>query len=292
VVGQHYGKVRALINDHGEQVQQAGPSMPVEVQGLSGVPQAGDEFVVVTDEKLARNVSASRKLKAREVELATATRISLDNLFEKMAESETKELKVVLRADVQGTLEAFGQAAQKLSTEAIRVRVLHEGTGGITENDVQLAAASEAIIIGFNVRPPAKVVELAEREGVDIRSYDVSYHALEDIQKAMTGMLEPVFQERALGTAEVRQTFHISKVGTIAGCLVTAGKVERNARVRVVRDGTVVFTGKILSLKRVKDDAREVLTGFECGISIERFNDIKVGDLLEVYAIDEIAATL
>ncbi|OQX20077.1 MAG: translation initiation factor IF-2 [Desulfobulbaceae bacterium A2] len=292
VVGQHYGKVRALINDHGEQVQQAGPSMPVEVQGLSGVPQAGDEFVVVTDEKLARNVSASRKLKAREVELATATHISLDNLFEKMAESETKELKVVLRADVQGTLEAFGQAAQKLSTEAIRVRVLHEGTGGITENDVQLAAASEAIIIGFNVRPPAKVVELAEREGVDIRSYDVIYHALEDIQKAMTGMLEPVFQERALGTAEVRQTFHISKVGTIAGCLVTAGKVERNARVRVVRDGTVVFTGKILSLKRVKDDAREVLTGFECGISIERFNDIKVGDLLEVYAIDEIAATL
>ncbi len=292
VVGQHYGKVRTLTNDRGEQIQQAGPSIPVEVQGLSGVPQAGDEFVVVTDEKLARSVSASRKLKAREVELASATRISLDNLFEKMAESETKELRVILRADVQGTLEAFGQAAQKLSTEAIRVRVLHEGTGGITENDVQLAAASEAIIIGFNVRPPAKVVELADREGVDIRSYDVIYHALEDIQKAMTGMLEPVFQERALGTAEVRQTFHISKVGTIAGCLVTNGKVERNGRVRVVRDGTVVFTGKILSLKRVKDDAREVLTGFECGISIERFNDIKVGDLLEVYAIDEIAATL
>jgi len=292
VVGQQYGKVRTLTNDHGEQVQEAGPSMPVEVQGLSAVPQAGDEFVVVTDERLARSVSSARRLKAREAELAQATRISLDNLFEKMAESETKELKVVLRADVQGTLEAFGQAAQKLSTEAIRVRVLHEGTGGITENDVQLAAASEAIIIGFNVRPPAKVVELAEREGVDIRSYDVIYHALEDIQKAMTGMLEPVFQERALGTAEVRQTFHISKVGTIAGCQVASGKVERNARVRVVRDGTVVFTGKIISLKRVKDDAREVLAGFECGIGIERFNDLKVGDILEVFAVDEVAATL
>ncbi|MFA5716649.1 MAG: translation initiation factor IF-2 [Desulfobulbaceae bacterium] len=292
VAGQFSGKVRSLTNDRGVQVQEAGPSMPVEVQGLSGVPQAGDEFVVVTDEKMAKSVSEARQLKAREHELASASKVSLDNLFEKMAEQDLKELRVVLRADVQGTLEAFGQAAEKLSTEAIRVRVLHEGAGSITESDVHLAAASDAIIIGFNVRPSIKVKELAEKEQVDIRFYDVIYHALEDIEKAMVGMLEPTFEEKVIGTAEVRQTFHVPKVGTVAGCAVIDGKLERNARVRVMRDGVVIYTGNISSLKRFKEDVKEVQTGYECGVSVENFNDIKVGDLLEAFVMEEVAASL
>ncbi len=266
--------------------------MPVEVQGLSGVPQAGDEFVVVTDDKMAKNVSGSRQLKMREHELALGSKVSLDNLFEKMAEQELKELRVVLRADVQGTLEAFGQTAEKLSTDVIRVRVLHEGAGSITENDVHLAAASDAIIIGFNVRPTVKVKELAEQEHVDIRFYDVIYHALEDIEKAMVGMLDPVFVERVIGTADVREIFHAPKIGTIAGCTVVDGKIERNSKVRVMRDGVVIYTGNVGSLRRFKDDVKEVLTGFECGIGVENFNDIKVGDQLEAFVMDEVAATL
>ena len=292
VSGQFSGKVRSLNNDRGVQVKEAGPSVPVEVQGLSGVPQAGDEFIVLTDEKMAKNVSESRQLKAREYELASASKVSLDNLFEKMAEQDLKELRVVLRADVQGTLEAFGQAAEKLSTDEIRVRVLHEGAGTITENDIHLAAASDAIIIGFNVRPTVKVKELAEQEKVDIRFYDVIYHALEDIEKAMVGMLEPTFEERVIGTADVRQTFHVPKIGTIAGCAVVDGKIERNANVRVMREGVVIYTGNVGSLKRFKEDAKEVLTGYECGIGVENFNDIKVGDQLEAFVMDEVAATL
>lgn len=292
VAGLYSGKVRSLTNDRGEQVREAGPSMPVEVQGLSGVPSAGDEFVVVKDEKMAKSVSAARQLKARETELASASKVSLDNLFEKIAEQEVKELRVILRADVQGTLEAFGQAAEKLSTDEIRVRVLHEGTGSITENDIHLAAASDAIIIGFNVRPTVKVKELAEREQVDVRSYDVIYHALEDIQKAMVGMLEPSYEEQVIGTAEVRETFQVPKVGTIAGCFVIDGKIERNAGVRVMRDGVVIYNGKIASLRRFKDDVKEVQSGYECGIGVENFNDIKVGDHLEAYTMIEVEATL
>ncbi len=292
VAGIYSGKVRSLTNERGEQVQEAGPSIPVEVQGLSGVPQAGDEFIVVTDEKMAKSVASSRQLKARETELAAASKVSLDNLFEKMAEQDVKELRVVLRADVQGTLQAFGQAAENLSTKAIRVRSLHEGTGSITENDIHLAAASDAIIIGFNVRPTVKVKELAEREGVDVRSYDVIYHALEDIEKAMKGMLEPTFEERVIGTAEVRETFQVPKIGTIAGCSVIAGKIERNARVRLMREGVVVYTGRIGSLRRFKDDVKEVLTGYECGIGVENYNDIKIGDQLEAFVLDEVEATL
>lgn len=292
VAGIYSGKVRSLTNERGEQVLEAGPSIPVEVQGLAGVPQAGDEFVVLTDEKMAKSVASSRQLKARETELAAATKVSLDNLFEKMAEQEVKELRVVLRADVQGTLQAFGQAAENLSTKAIRVRSLHEGTGSITENDIHLAAASDAIIIGFNVRPNVKVKELADREGVDVRSYDVIYHALEDIEKAMKGMLEPTFEERVIGTAEVRETFSVPKIGVIAGCSVIAGKIERNAKVRVLREGVVVYTGRIGSLRRFKDDVKEVLTGFECGIGVDNFNDIKIGDNLEAFVLDEVEATL
>jgi len=292
VVGQYHGKVRALINDKGEAMAEAGPSMPVEVQGLSGVPLAGDDFLVVTDEKMAKNVSASRQLKARETELAATNKISLDKLFEKMQKGDVKELRVILRADVQGTLEAFGKAIEQLSTDAIKVKVLHEGTGTISESDVLLASASEAIIIGFNVRPTAKIKDLTEREKVDIRFYDVIYHALDDIRKAMVGMLAPTYKERVIGAAEVRQTFSVPKIGTIAGCYVIDGKIERNAQVRVLRDGVVAYTGKLSSLRRFKDDAREVQSGYECGIGVENFNDIKVGDVLEVYVMDEVASTL
>ncbi|PIE73222.1 MAG: translation initiation factor IF-2 [Deltaproteobacteria bacterium] len=292
VVGQYSGKVRAMLDDKGRQIQEAGPSLPVEVQGLSGVPSAGDEFIVVTDEKMARSVSQVRSLKARESELGAGAKISLDKLFEKMNEGDVMELRVVLRSDVQGTLEAFAKAAEDLSTDEVKVKVLHEGTGTITESDVLLASASDAIIIGFNVRPNLKVKELAKKENVDLRSYDVIYYALDDIRKAMAGMLDPTFEEEVVGVAEVRETFNVPKVGTIAGCAVIDGKILRSAQVRVLRDGVVVYTGKIESLKRFKDDVKEVQSGYECGISVEKYNDIKVGDHLEAFVMNEIEATL
>jgi len=292
VVGQHYGKVRTLINDKGDQIEEAGPATPVEIQGLSGVPQAGDEFIVVRDEKMAKNVSSSRQLKARELELASSSKISLDKLFEQVKQGEAKELRVVLRSDVQGTLEAFKKAIEELSTDEIKVRILHEGTGTITESDVLLASASDAIIIGFNVRPPLKAKELANKEKVDIRFYDVIYHALDDIKKAMVGLLEPEFEEAVIGSAEVRETFQVPKVGTIAGCYVIDGKVARNAKVRVLRDGVVIYTGQMGSLKRFKDDAKEVASGYECGIGIDNFNDIKVGDIIEAFIMEEVEASL
>jgi len=292
VVGQYSGKVRAMLDDKGRAIQTAGPTIPVEVQGLSGVPLAGDEFVVVTDDKMAKNVSQVRTMKARESELAAGSKISLDKLFEKMSEGDVQELKVIIRADVQGTLEAFAKAAEDLSTDEIKVRVLHEGTGTITESDILLASASEAIIIGFNVRPSVKVKELGVKENVDVRSYDVIYHALDDIRKAMVGMLDPTFEEEVIGTAEIRDTFNVPKVGTIAGCFVSDGKILRNARVRVLRDGVVVYTGKISSLRRFKDDAKEVAAGYECGIGVENFNDVKIGDHLEAFIMQEVEATL
>ncbi|RZW14712.1 MAG: translation initiation factor IF-2, partial [Desulfobulbaceae bacterium] len=292
VVGQFSGKVRAMRDDKGRQQKEAGPSIPAEVQGLSGVPLAGDEFVVVTDEKMAKNVSQVRAMRARESELAAGTKISLDKLFEQMSEGDVQELRVILRSDVQGTLEAFAKAAEDLSTDAIKVRVLHEGTGTITESDILLASASDAIIIGFNVRPSVKVKELAVKENVDIRSYDVIYHALDDIRKAMVGMLDPTFEEEVIGTAEVRETFSVPKVGTIAGCFIADGKIQRNARVRVLRDGVVVYTGKISSLKRFKDDVKEVTSGYECGMGVENFNDIKIGDNLEAFIMLQVEATL
>lgn len=292
VVGQYSGKVRALSDYKGRKIDIAGPSTPVEVQGMSGVPAAGDEFIVVTDEKMAKNVSQSRSLKARENELGANSKISLDKLFEQMSEGDVKELRVVLRADVQGTLEAFAKAAQELSTDEIKVRVLHEGTGTITESDILLASASEAIIIGFNVRPSMKVKDLAQKENVDVRAYDVIYHALDDIRKAMVGMLDPTFEENVIGNAEVREIFNVPKVGAIAGSFVVDGKFNRNAKVRVLRDGVVVYTGKVGSLRRFKDDVREVLAGFECGIGVENFNDIKIGDTLEAFIMEEVEATL
>ena len=292
VIGQHFGKVRTLTNDKGEQIQEAGPATPVEIQGLSGVPQAGEEFTVVRDEKMARSVSGSRQLKARELELATTSKISLDKLFEQVKLGDVKELRIVLRSDVQGTLEAFGKAIEELSTDEIKVRILHEGTGTITESDVLLASASDAIIIGFNVRPPVKVKDLAAKEHVDIRFYDVIYHALDDIKKAMVGLLEPEFEETVIGSAEVRETFQVPKVGTIAGCYVIDGKVARNAKVRVLRDGVVIYTGQVGSLKRFKEDTREVASGYECGIGIDNYNDVKVGDILEAFIMEEVEASL
>lgn len=292
VVGQFAGKVRAMLDDKGRPLQEAGPAIPVEVQGLSGVPSAGDEFIVVTDDKMAKNVAQVRSLKARETELGANTKISLDKLFEQMSEGDVQELKVVLRSDVQGTLEAFAKAAEDLSTKEIKVKVLHEGTGTVTESDILLASASDAIIIGFNVRPSLKVKELAEKENVDVRSYDVIYHALDDIRKAMVGMLDPTFEEEVVGLAEVRETFSVPKIGVIAGCHVLDGKILRTAQVRVLRDGVVIYTGKIESLRRFKDDVKEVMSGYECGIGVEKFNDIKIGDNLEAFIMNEVEATL
>ena len=292
VVGQYSGKVRALLDDKGRKIESAGPSEPVEVQGLSGVPQAGDEFIVVTDDKMAKNVSQARSMKVRESELAAGSKISLDKLFEQMSDGNVQELRVIIRADVQGTLEAFAKAAEELSTSEIKVRVLHEGSGTISESDILLASASDAIVIGFNVRPSAKIKEMAEKEHVDIRSYDVIYHALDDIRKAMVGMLDPTFEEEVIGNAEVREVFTVPKVGRIAGCSVTDGAIRRNAGVRVLRDGVVVYTGKIGSLKRFQDDAKEVVQGYECGIGVENFNDIKVGDNLEAFVMQQVESTL
>jgi translation initiation factor IF-2 len=292
LIGDHYGKVRMLLDDKGKKIDEAGPAMPVEIQGLSGVPMSGDEFIVLADEKLAKNLSNERQMRSRELQLGKASKVSLENLFDKLKEGEMKELFVLIRADVQGTLEAFGQALKNLGTETIRVRVLHEGTGMITDSDVLLAAASNAIIIGFNVRPSTKVQEFAKNERVDIRFYDVIYHALDDIRLAMVGMLDPTFVERVLGHLEVREIFSVPKVGTVAGCYVTDGKIERNSKIRLLREGVVVFTGSLASLRRFKDEMKEVLTGYECGVGIENYNDIKIGDTLEAYVMDEVAGKL
>ncbi len=292
VCGLHYGKIRAMLNDRGEKLESAGPSMPIEVQGLSGVPEAGSEFVVLPNEKKAREVAEYRQRKAREAELAKSTRMSLETVFEKMKERDLKVLHVVLKADVQGSLEALSDSLKKLSTEKIKIDIVRGGIGAITESDVLLASASEAIIIGFNVKPSPQAKQLADQEHVDIRFYDVIYHALEEVKAAMAGLLEPVFKEVTLGRAEVRQTFHISKVGTIAGCYVLDGVVRRNALARLLRDNVVVYKGKIESLRRFKDDVKEVQSGYECGIGLEKFNDIKVGDVIEVYELEEVAPEL
>ncbi len=292
VVGEHYGRVRAMHNDKGEDIDTAGPSMPIEIHGLSGVPRAGDEFIVVPDEKMARTISSQRQIKHREKELATTTKISLDNLFEHLEEGEIKELRVVLRADVQGTLEAFSTAIENLSTSEVKVKIIHSGTGAVIESDILLAAASQALVFGFNVRPTPKARELAKNENVDVRFYDVIYHALDDIRLAMTGLLEPTFEEDTIGAAEVRDIFTHPKAGTIAGCYVTNGHIDRKAQVRLIRDGVVVYTGRIDSLRRFKDDVKDVKSGFECGISLEKYNDIKVGDIIEAFFMKEVAGVL
>jgi len=293
VVGSFSGKVRALINHTGAKVQQAGPSVPVEVIGLPGVPSAGDVFQAVKDERIAREIAEDRARKQRATELAGAGKVSLDDLFAKIQEGSVKELALVIKADVQGSSEALAAAVEKLPTEVVKLRVIHNGVGGITESDVLLAAASNAIIIGFNIRPEPKASDLAEKERVDVRLYTIIYDALNDIKAAMEGLLEPTLKERVLGRAEVRQVFTVSKAGTIAGSYVIDGTITRaSAGARVIRDNVVVYQGKLGSLRRFKDDVREVQQGYECGIGVENFSDIKSGDVIEVYAIDKIAAKL
>jgi translation initiation factor IF-2 len=292
VCGTFFGRVRALLDDRGRKVEEATPSLPVEVHGISGVPQAGDEFVVVADDKQAKQVATHRQLKQREAELSRTTKVTLDNLFSRIREGETKELKVVLKTDVQGSLEAILDSLQKLGTDEIKVRIIHSAVGAVTETDVMLASASDAIIIGFGVRAETKVQELADREKVDVRYYDVIYQIISDVQAAMEGMLEPTYKETFMGRAEVVQTFNIPKVGTIAGCMVREGRVERGAKVRVLRDNVVINDSKVASLRRYKDDAKEVRAGQDCGIGVENFNDIKVGDILETYGVEEIKPVL
>ena len=293
VVGSFSGRVRALINDQGGKTQQAGPSIPVEVIGLPGVPSAGDVFQVVSDERVAREIAEERTQKRRAAELVGPAKVSLNDLFAKIQEGSVKELAVVIKTDVQGSSEALAGSVEKLSTDAVKLRVIHNGVGGVMESDVLLAAASRAIIIGFNVRPEPKAASLAEQQGVDIRLYTVIYDAIADIKAAMEGLLEPTLKERTLGRAEVRQVFTIPKAGTVAGSYVVDGTISRaSVGVRVIRDSVVVYQGKLGSLRRFKDDVREVQQGYECGLSVENFNDLKVGDIIEAYAIDKIAAKL
>ncbi|MBS7298582.1 MAG: translation initiation factor IF-2 [Eubacteriales bacterium] len=287
IAGTAVGHVRAMVNDKGRRVKTAGPATPVEILGLSEVPSGGDKFSVVKDEKLARDVAEARKHEQKETLFNQTVKVSLDNLFSQIDEGNMKELNVIVKADVQGSVEAVKQSLEKLSNDEVRVRAIHGGVGAVNESDVMLANASNAIIVGFNVRPDAGASAAAERQDVDIRLYRVIYQAIEEIEAAMKGMLDPEFKEVLLGHAEIRQTFKVSGIGTIAGSYVTDGKITRNAEVRVVRNGIVVFEGKLASLKRFKDDAKEVLENFECGISIENFNDIKEGDVIECYEMQE-----
>jgi translation initiation factor IF-2 len=286
-----FGRVRAMIDDKGHKAKEAGPSIPVEVIGFSNVPQAGVDFFVVEDEKKARSIGEYWIRKEREKELAATSKITLEQLYERIKEG-TKELNVILKADVQGSLEALSDALQKLSTTDIKVKIIHSSTGAITETDVMLASASDAVIIGFKVRPDGRVTEIAQREGVEVKLYDIIYNVVADVKAAMEGLLEPVYQEIVHGRANVREIFKVSKVGTIAGCYVTDGKINRGAGVRLIRDGVVVYDGKMLSLKRFKDDVKEVASGFECGIAIEGYNDIRVGDVMEAYVMEQVERKL
>jgi translation initiation factor IF-2 len=292
VCGVFYGRIRAMLDDQGERVAEAGPAIPVEVQGISGVPQAGDEFIVLEDEKQARQVSQHRLLKQRESELIQTSKLTLENLFDNIKAGAVKGLNLVVKADVQGSLEAITEAVMKLSTPEMKITFIHQSTGGVSETDIMLASASNALIICFGVRPPAKVQEVADTEHVQIRYYDVIYKLIDDIKEAMAGLLDPIRSEKVLGRAEVRQTFMVTKVGTIAGSYVTDGKILRGARARLLRDGVVVHDGRISSLKRLKDDAREVAGGYECGIGLDNYNDVKIGDVIEAYQVEETAATV
>jgi len=288
VCGVHYGKVRALLNDYGQKTDEAGPSHPVEIIGLSGVPMAGDEMVALKDEKDAKQVSQHRIQKQRSKELAKTSRMSLEGLFERMQEGEVKDLNLIIKADVDGSMEAIRDSLTKLSNEEVAINIIHSATGTITESDISLAAVSEAIIIGFNVRPNPKVQEMANEENVDIRYHNIIYNVIKEIKDAIVGMMKSTFEEHILGRADVREIFHVPKVGTIAGCYVTDGKMERGGLMRLLRDGVVVYEGKNTSLRRFKDDVKEVQSGYECGIGLEKFNDIKVGDAIECYYMEEI----
>jgi len=292
VCGIHYGKVRALLNDRRIKIESAGPSIPVEVIGLSGVPHAGDELVALSDEKNAKQVSMHRVQKQRSKELAKTSKLSLEKLYEQLQEGEVKDLNLILKADVHGSIEALRDSLVKLTNDEVKINIIHSATGTITESDVSLAAVSDAIIIGFNVRPGSKVQTIANEENVNIRFYNIIYNVIKDIRNAITGMMSSTFEERTLGMADVREVFHVPKIGAIAGCYVTDGRIERGQLVRLIRDGVVLYDGKISSLRRFKDDAKEVQSGYECGIGIENYNDIKVADSLECYYLEEIRPEL
>jgi translation initiation factor IF-2 len=292
IAGSQYGRVRAMLNDKGQKIEEARPSVPVEVVGFTDVPEAGETFIVISEERMAKQISLYRQEKIREKELSKLSKVSLEELYEQIKKGEVKELNVIIKADVQGSIEAVKEALKKLSTDVVKVNILHDAVGGITETDVNLASASNAIIIGFNVRPVPKAQALAEQERVDIRTYSIIYDAIDDIKKALEGLLEPTYKEHLLGRAQVIQLFNIHKVGTVAGSLVLDGKVVRGSHARLLRDNVVVYDGRIFSLKRFKDDMKDCTQGLECGIKIENFNDVKLGDIIESYEIEEIQPRL
>ena len=288
VVGDTFGKVRAMVNDLGRRVKEAGPSTPIEITGLNEVPQAGDRFVVFEDEKTARQVGEARAQKQILASRNESSRVTLENLFDQLKQGEVKEINIIVKGDVQGSVEAVAASLQKIEVEGVKVKIIHAGVGAITESDIILATASNAIVIGFNVRPDVNAKRAAEAEKVDVRLHRIIYKAIEEIEAAMKGMLDPEFEEKVIGQAEVRQTIKISKVGTIAGSYVTDGKITRNSGIRLIREGIVIFEGELDTLKRFKDDVKEVAQGYECGITIKNFNDIKEGDVIEAYVMEEI----
>ncbi|TAL18853.1 MAG: translation initiation factor IF-2, partial [Aquabacterium sp.] len=292
LAGSSYGRVRAMLDENGKPVQEAGPSIPVEIQGLSDVPLAGDEFMVLADERRAREVATFRQGRYRDVKLAKQQAAKLENMFEQMGQGDVKTLPLIIKADVQGSQEALAASLLKLSTPEVKVQIVHGAVGGISESDVNLALASKAVLIGFNTRADANARKLAENSGVDIRYYNIIYDAVDEVKQAMSGMLTPEQKEEVIGMAEIRQVIRVSKIGSIAGCMVLSGVVRRNARLRLVRENVVIFTGELDSLKRFKDDVREVKENFECGLTIRGYNDIAEGDHIEFFEIKEVARTL
>jgi translation initiation factor IF-2 len=292
LAGKHSGKVKAMQDERGNEVKEAGPSTPVSILGLDGAPQAGDKFNVFEDEREAKQIASKRTQLQREQSVRTQRHITLDEIGRRIALGDFQELNIILKGDVDGSVEALTDSFQKLSTEEIQVNIIHKGVGAITESDVLLASASDAIIVGFNVRPVGNARDIADKEEIDIRTYSIIYDAINDLKDAMEGMLSPEVKEEVTGTAEIRETFKISKVGTIAGCMVTNGKIYRNSGVRIIRDGVVVFTGELTSLKRFKDDVKEVSKGYDCGMQIKGYNDIKEGDVIEAFQEVEVKKTL
>jgi len=284
--------VRAMFDDRGRAVEQAGPSTPVEVLGLEGMPDAGDTFLVVSDRDKAKGIAQYRKMKERESQLAKSSRVSLEGLAEQIKQAGVKELPIILKGDVTGSVEVLADSLQKMSTEKVRIKVINTGVGAITESDILLASASNAIVIGFGVRPGREASDLAEQEGVEIRLHSIIYELQDEMKKAMLGLLEPTIKENYSGRAEVLNVFKIPKVGTIAGCRVTDGVIKRDAEIRILRDGEQVFKGKLSSLRRFKDDAKEVTNGMECGMGVSNFNDLKIGDTIEAFVTERIAAVL
>lgn len=288
VVGSVIGRIRAMMNDKGKKVKKAGPSTPVEITGLTEVPEAGEIFYEVEDEKTAKHLIEKRKRQEREKSINKMSKVSLNDLFNQIETKKLKQLNLIVKADVQGSVEAVTNSLEKISNDEVKVKVIHSNVGGVTESDVNLAKVANAIIIAFNVRPELMAKEMAKKEEIEINQYSIIYKAIEDVEAAMKGMLDPTFEEKVIGNAEIRQTFKVSNLGTIAGCYVLEGKIVRNAGVRVIRDNVVIHEGKLASLKRFKDDVKEVATGYECGLQIEAFNDIQEGDTLEVFVMEEI----